>query len=55
MRLTQIHPAHSNNPNILNVQALRGVAASNEAGTPIDPHAVMDAEYTVDVLQGAQK
>ena len=53
MRLTRIHAA-ANDPNVLNVQALRGVTASNEAGTPIDPHAVIDAEHMVEDLRGAQ-
>jgi hypothetical protein len=48
--VAQIHPTVANNPNILNIQS---VNVSN-AGTPIDPLTVTDAEGTVKVLSGAK-
>jgi hypothetical protein len=48
--IVQIYPPHANDLNMLDLQ---GINASNEIGTPIDPHAVMDVEDTVAILSGA--
>jgi hypothetical protein len=52
--VTDIHPGLGNNPNILNVEAFRGVNASKAAGSPIDPLAVVEAEDTVEFLSGSK-
>ena len=53
--VTQIPPAFTNNPNILNVQAFQGVHASKTMiGTPVDPLAGIDTEGTVEVLSASK-
>jgi len=50
----QIHPALSDNPNIINVSKLQGVYTSNLFGTPINPAAIINMEHTLKVLLGAK-
>lgn len=49
-----MHPALTDNEDVLHVPVLEGVNASKDAGSPIDPLAVQDAESTVALLSGAQ-
>ena len=50
-----IHPHLANNADIHNVQALHGLTVPYQAGTPLNPDAVIDAESTVEVLLGAKR